>query len=707
MVFVGNTVARLQLYMKQLSNSLDETTTQIVSSVPRILQDASGLQLEGAMLQQKLVTLEQQVQGVEEQTGHSIQSLQRIDQLKSSLENAASALREADKWVALATSLEEVLESGVPTQKDKLAELAEQVTAMTASLEVLSDSPDYEVKRVQLETLYNRLEAAITPPFVDALTQMDAERTRAYVRVFVGMSRSASACRCWRRAAGARLALGWRHELRPLADSAPQQVEWLTSVLRSETPLAELLQLYTDLLQTLEPSPTKIATATFKLCQSPDEGLAVLMDIRTDIDEFINCIRNVIDAPRPNKGNIPLPTRAASGGAPLLRDIDRAACKNQLMTKGPVCLAVLMDIRTDIDEFINCIRNVIDAPRPNKEELRPAALRALGRAAYAPLRELMPKYTDIQTTLFLARLVGDNQILKQDDLLEYSRTMLLVAERSEGLLHAAYNRGRNIAGPAVYPFYSPAVEAFASGFLNLITSHMRHIESSFLSSVNAGERAGVLSDTFPASLVLESAVAQFLSVLAERQRVEEADGVSKPQHPLLDLSAFLLESDARDTARAPPPSVAGLRRAKDALRNLARSILRNPIDKQLDKIPQLSVWYNNDALSTDLPDFALSPQEYITEIGQYLMTLPQHLEMHLSEKQAPWQFLSELCTHTCEMYAQKILNIRNMDALGTKRCLTDMMYLSSVVDDLGGSVTPALKTLEHSLRASAPGDPAH
>ncbi|XP_039761848.1 conserved oligomeric Golgi complex subunit 7 isoform X2 [Pararge aegeria] len=629
--------------MKQLSNSLDETTSQIVSSVPRILQDAATLQLEGAMLQQKLVTLEQQVQGVEEQTGHSIQSLQRIDQLKSSLENAASALREADKWVALATSLEEILESGVPTQKDKLAELAKQVAAMTASLEVLSDSTDYETKRVQLETLFNRLEAAITPPFVEALTLMDADRTRAYVGVFRGMSRSVSACRCWRRAAASVHAHSWarahHQELRPLttmlAEDAEKQVDWLISVLKSDTPLGELLRLYTDLLLSLDPSPTKIVTANFKLCQTPDEGIALLIDLKTDIDGFINCIRNVIDA-----------------------------------------------------------------PRSNKEELVPATLRELGRAAYAPLRELMPKYTDIQTTLFLSHL--DDPMLKQEDLLEYSRAVLSMAERSEGWFHTAYNRGKSIAGQATYPFYAPAVEAFTSALLNLITSHTRHIESSFLSSVNAGENAGVLSETFPASLLLESAVTQLLGVLADRQRVEETDEEPKPQHPLLDLPTFILDADARDTPRAPPPSVAGLRRAKDVLRNLARSILRNPIDIQLDKIPQLSVWHNNDALSTDLPDFALSPQEYITEIGQYLMTLPQHLEMHLSEKQAPWQFLTELCTHTCEVYAEKILNIRNMDALGTKRCLTDMTYLSSVVDDLGGSVTPALKSLEKSLRATTP-----
>ncbi|XP_045540901.1 conserved oligomeric Golgi complex subunit 7 [Papilio machaon] len=633
--FVTNTVTRLQLYMKQLSNSLDETTTHIVTSVPRILQDASTLQVEGALLQQKLLTLEDQVQGVERQTGQSIESLQRIDRLKSRLETAASALREADKWAALASALEDILETGVPTSGDKLAQLAEQVAAMTASLEVLTEAPDYEYKRVQLETLYNRLEAAVSSPFIDALTQMDADRTSSYVNVYRAMQRGQSAASCWRRAAAARAAGAWRrqhtHTVRVLAatvlDDGEKQVEWLSSVLKSETPLAEIVRLYTDLLPSLDPSPTKVVLANFKLCQSPEEGMALLEDLKTDIEEFISCIRAIIDAPRPNKEILPANT-----------------------------------------------------------------LKELGRAVYQPLRELMPKYTELQIQLFQANL-NDYQI-KQDELLEHSRGLLNVAERCEGWLSTAYTRGKKIAGNAVLPYYIPAVEALSSSILSLISSHSRRIETHFLSTVTSGQSAGVLSESFPAALALEAATAELLRVLAAG-----LETVEDPDHPLLDLKSLLLDGEV-----SPPQltSVSGLQRAREQLRSLARAVLRNPVDVQLDKIPQLSVWHNNDALSTDLPDFALSPQEYITEIGQYLMTLPQHLEMHLPEKQAPWQFLSEVCSHTCEVYAEKILNVRNMDALGTKRCLTDIVYLSSVVEDLGTSITPALKNLEKSLRAAAP-----
>ncbi|XP_038221012.1 conserved oligomeric Golgi complex subunit 7 [Zerene cesonia] len=634
-IFVANTVTRLQLYMKQLSNSLDETTTQILTSVPRVLQDVQSLQLEGSLLQQKLMTLERQVESVEEETGQSIESLQRIDQLKSRLENAASALREADKWAALATSLEDILEAGIPAQVEKLNELADLVVGMTDSLEVLSDAPDYEKKCTQLELLYNRLEAAISPPFIEALTQMDAERTTPYVCVYRGMSRAASAQRCWRRAAAARHVAAWRrldaHSLRALTrmlvGDVGRQVEWLTTVLKSETPVSELIKLYTDLLLSLDPSPTKIVTANFKLCQNAEEGISMLTDLKSDIDEFIDCIMRIIDG---------------SAG---------------------------------------------------KENISDTTLKELGKVAYAPLRELMPNYTELQTQLFLAYL-NDPQ-LKQENLLEYSRAVQFIAERSDARLNSAYLRGKKIAGDAIQPYFAPAMETYITAILNLITTHTRHIEATFLSLSARGQHEGVLSEGFSASLILETATGILVDLLVERTAAEI--GERKDAHPLYDLFS-ILDQDAREIS--PSPSLAGLRRARDTLKALARTILRHPVDVQLDKIPQLSVWYNNDALSTDLPDFALSPQEYITEIGQYLMTLPQHLELHLSEKQAPWQFLAEVCTYTCEMYAEKIINIRNMDPLGTKRCLTDIVYLSSVVEDLGTNVTPALKNLEKSLRAA-------
>lgn len=45
-----------------------------------------------------------------------------------------------------------------------------------------------------------------------------------------------------------------------------------------------------------------------------------------------------------------------------------------------------------------------------------------------------------------------------------------------------------------------------------------------------------------------------------------------------------------------------------------------------------SVAGGSEMAEPEMPDFSFTPQEYITQIGQYLMTLPQHLEPYMTNE---------------------------------------------------------------------------
>ena len=66
------------------------------------------------------------------------------------------------------------------------------------------------------------------------------------------------------------------------------------------------------------------------------------------------------------------------------------------------------------------------------------------------------------------------------------------------------------------------------------------------------------------------------------------------------------------------------------------AILFHPVQDQLNGISESPVWSStsagSDSLEFDMPEFGFSPQEYITQIGQYLMTLPQHLEPYMTNE---------------------------------------------------------------------------
>jgi len=171
------------------------------------------------------------------------------------------------------------------------------------------------------------------------------------------------------------------------------------------------------------------------------------------------------------------------------------------------------------------------------------------------------------------------------------------------------------------------------------------------------------------------------------------------------------------------------------------SILFHPIKEQLmtvDSAQMLeNVWMSrsagSDSREPDMPDFSFSPQEYITQIGQYLMTLPQHLEPYMTsenpslsrafqervfpfcvggissrsketenDSNTPADFLlSCIAKATCHTYQDHILKIPSLSINSTKQLYTDIGYLGDILEDLGHPLTENLGCLSRLLRLPA------
>ncbi|KAL5022636.1 hypothetical protein ScPMuIL_001791 [Solemya velum] len=67
----------------------------------------------------------------------------------------------------------------------------------------------------------------------------------------------------------------------------------------------------------------------------------------------------------------------------------------------------------------------------------------------------------------------------------------------------------------------------------------------------------------------------------------------------------------------------------EEVHRFAFDIVFAQLKRYLINLSIMEIWTSKSAggaLTTDLPSFSLTPQEYITKIGQFMMTLPQHLE---------------------------------------------------------------------------------
>lgn len=143
-------------------------------------------------------------------------------------------------------------------------------------------------------------------------------------------------------------------------------------------------------------------------------------------------------------------------------------------------------------------------------------------------------------------------------------------------------------------------------------------------------------------------------------------------------------------------------------------IVLQPIENYFSKIE-----INESSSMSDLPDFSYTPMEYITLIGQYLLTLPQHLEpllvnpssslkvaLQLSEPNYKENdhstdvLLSLVAEDCCSQFQNVIKKIHTIPSNGAaKQLATDIEYLENVLEELGLTICSSLQQTVTLLKA--------
>jgi len=115
-----------------------------------------------------------------------------------------------------------------------------------------------------------------------------------------------------------------------------------------------------------------------------------------------------------------------------------------------------------------------------------------------------------------------------------------------------------------------------------------------------------------------------------------------------------------------------------------------------------------------------SPREYITQIGQYLITLPQHVEpflvrdneavtavLSISDRRYMDASLEEsymnvllkiLSSNTCDVYVEQIQSLRDVNSLAAQQLAADIEYLGYVLEELGVKLNDITRQIMNLLR---------
>lgn len=94
-------VMKLQLYVQQVNNALEDTSQQVLASLPKIMRDAKNLQQEALLLKQKMTAVRAEIEKIEHDTGQSINTIEQLDSMQNKLILAKQGLHESDNWTIL------------------------------------------------------------------------------------------------------------------------------------------------------------------------------------------------------------------------------------------------------------------------------------------------------------------------------------------------------------------------------------------------------------------------------------------------------------------------------------------------------------------------------------------------------------------------------------------------------------------------------
>ncbi|XP_071513541.1 conserved oligomeric Golgi complex subunit 7 [Panulirus ornatus] len=676
--YASSLVMRLQLAIQEVNNALEETSQQVVSSIPRVLRDIESLGHEVAVLKNQMNSVRQDIEKVEQNTAASMQTLVKLDSLKGRLVASSQALREADNWTTLSTDIEEVMDSG------DLDAIASKLVALQNCLGILTHVPDYEDRVAHLEGLKVRLEALASPHIVAAFTQHNLEESVKYARLLRSLGRVSQLESYYHKCEIGQLGTAWRGGVEGSHLSGPpswlssfydkialltsQQVRWCGQVFEGSDANLLLSQLVASTLTSLDPPIHQVIAAAAK---QQEEPLAFLISVKIAGDQF-------------------------------LRDFE----------------STLGTAKQEQEAFFQSQQIVV-------------------QAVYSPLQEQVAKYQEYEEALMLSHLISADIV--KSDMAEMLRRLREYCSKLSSQAEIAAGRCVQLTGGWTFPALIAALATYIEQFTSRLAQAARHIEKQkasitddwtvFTTCLNLIQAAGELVMAVDG---MEHSLATLFTNAAAKFTWEPVTPFTTTPDLLLStqgvfnlkkLIVKVVDEDGRLLENSMTESQAQCQSTVEA----ALHTIMSPISSQLTALPDLPTWNSRQGAATSL-SLSFSPQEYITQIGQYLMTLPQHLEPLLvnhspalnralqeantscsaggrvvseSEVSAADFLINSVGQNTCRLYTDAILKIPDISTSMITQLTTDIDYICNILEDLGVSTCEPLDKLNSLLKAPA------
>ncbi|CAH1388950.1 unnamed protein product [Nezara viridula] len=623
-VFLSSLVAKLQLYVQQINGAVEDTSEHVIQSLPRVMHDADMILKEALMLKEKMQLVKEEIMKIEKDTAASMETLEKLDKMKTELYTAKQALHEADNWTVLASDIEEVFES------HKIEAIAEKVMSMQQSLPALIHSTDYEQRKIQLEGFKNRLEAMASPHLVNAFTNKNVEESVKYVKIFTGIERLPQLIKYYVKCEKSFLCQKWKNIVDVDQDRGIQEL---------------LSQFYQDLLLEYH-TQVKWCTSVF---DSSKMVMGVIADALSSLEKDIT---TTVDTYIRQEGEQ---------------------------------ISQLVALRSLSDNFISDLKNAL----AQHEDETPECWRDVLHSVYVIYRNWVSAYRRLEERqLVVTSLEGD--------LSESVRVLTRERQSLVSGVSEAVKRCELFTSGLGLPALISAVQFSILKHLEQYENVLREIEikkqskeewSMFQICLSLLLNIGELQNTIEE---LDRELIQTLEKSLRKEKKLEIDlrQVMFTKGALEQYNYFMKSFKEGNKSSVVEGVKSKLSKVTERVTGCCLDVMFTPIRSQLSR----ASWGSSASLSHQLPDYSYAPLEYITQIGEYLMTLPQHLEPFLKEEgnSPAVQLLGRVCRQTCSSLADLILNTKDVTPNTAKQIAVDIAYLGNVLEDLGQTLPETL-----------------
>ncbi|CAG0892162.1 unnamed protein product [Cyprideis torosa] len=679
-------VMKLQLSIQEVSRNIEDTSNQVICSLPRIIRDVEMLRQESLLLRDKMHELEM---FEAEANGHapptSVAVLEKLDKAKTNLMETAQAIKQADQWTTLLSDVEDVFDTG------KLSDISDKLQALSQSLSLLSHVPDFDSRASHLEGLKNRFEALLSPHLIACFGREGSQQeqhadARRYREMLSAIGRAQQFIKYFHSYRRGLLLKEWARIL-----DEGDTLEWIAKLHDSLT--AE----WKD-------------QGTFLKNVGIEQPGNVLCDLISDVYRSLD---------------------------PPVQECMNAALKQQ---RSP---STALSLLSDLEKF--CFRFLASLLQTSKlEDIAKDKLELLATLVYASLKSCLSKYQALEKQALLKEIQGSRDSGPADedpDLLERSGQFREKWRKVGDALKASFQRMVSMSHGAclllwlesVSDAFKDMVEEF-EGFLQdlqtltfreepwalvQLASQLLMSMGSILLELESIDReltqATLKGGFFPINPAVFGNYPEYLLSRAKQDALRRT---------LLSLREAEMPSLLSDAVLAPVTSLAL------AVRRSMLEALTVPGTQPLKGVTALEIWKQSEDAKTrgvpvaELPDFSFSPQEYVTRVGQYILTLPQHLEsistvddpkpllkiLSLSEdgkspKQIPASevtahLLSGICTAIAVHYMEAIIKLEHLGEFQSRQLAADLEYLNAITDDLGLQPHDQLHTICSLLKLS-------